>query len=307
MTSSDHRYPPMTCVTCPYMPVVCPWYAQDSRDRKWFPMTDEVSMPNASKSKRIRFVVGIAIVAAAGFTLIVLFAASPRVANAFTAGGTISLAGATVWLGIQTRDAVRINEREMDQNKDLLELTRQQADSATQSTRILADSSRPFVVPKSDGPIWVGVLNERWSVTFDLWNFGSSMALLEDGERRPKLILAHNGDHAAHGKADSVIIPKESGCKVSFSMDPKEVARAGGPVSRPNGTFIAAALDFWFSDSSKRTHYMVHAEFESDDSPDERFVTLLRLTNIEFSDPTVFGSSQISIGGVQIEASAEPH
>jgi len=267
-------------------------------------MTNDDSVRALSKPKRFRFVVGFAIVIAAGFTLILLFAASPRVANAFTAGGTISLAGATVWLGLQTRDAVRINEREMDQNKDLLVLTRQQADSATQSARILSESSRPFVVPQSDGPIWVGILNERWSITFQLWNYGSSMAILEVGDRRPRLIFARDGDHVAHGKTDSVIIPKESGVNLTFIINPKDVARAGGPVTRADGTYIAATLDFWFTDSSKNTHYMVHAEYDAEEVPDGRFVTQLRLSNIEFGNPTVFGSAQISLGGLRIETSA---
>jgi len=264
-------------------------------------MTDEVSTPTTRTPGTVRLAIAIAVVVGAGFIVILVFAASPRVANAFTAGGTISLAAATVWLGIKTRDAVLINEREMDQNKDLLGLTRQQADSATQSARILSESSRPFVVPQSDGPIWVFNVNERWSVTFPLWNHGSSMAILEGGDRRPKLLFALEGDHVAHGHANSVIIPKESAVNLSFSIDPKNVARHGGPVTRPDGTHIAAALDFWFTDSSKNTHYMVHAEFDAEDDPNGHFVTLLRLTNIEFGSPTVFGSGTISVEGVRIE------
>jgi hypothetical protein len=98
-----------------------------------------------------------------------------------------------------------------------------------------------------------------------------------------------------------VIIPKESGANLSFFIDPKEFARAGGPVTRPDGTYIAAALDYWFTDSSKNTHYMVHAEFDPEDVPDERFVTQLRLANIEFGDQPVFGSGNLSLGNLQIE------
>jgi hypothetical protein len=127
------------------------------------------------------------------------------------------------------------------------------------------------------------------------------MAILEDGDRRPKLLFAHGGDHVAVGKADSVIIPKESGVNLSFFIDPKNVGRAGGPITRPDGTYIAAALDFWFTDSSKNTHYLVHAEFDAEDVPDDRFVTQLRLSNIDFGDPTVFGSAQVTFGGLRIQ------
>jgi hypothetical protein len=127
------------------------------------------------------------------------------------------------------------------------------------------------------------------------------MAILEDGDRRPKLFFAHGGDHIGHGKADPVIIPKESGTTLSFFIDPQNVARAGSQVMRSDGTCIAAALDFWFTDSSKNTHYMVHAEFDSEDVPDERFVTQLRLSNIEFGDPTVFGLASVEVESLRIE------
>jgi len=28
LTNSHHRWPPLSRITCPYMPVVCPWYAR---------------------------------------------------------------------------------------------------------------------------------------------------------------------------------------------------------------------------------------------------------------------------------------
>ena len=239
---------------------------------------------------------------AAAAVLVLTFTTSSNVAGRFTAGATIVLAVATVWLGTQTRNAVRINEREMDQNRELLALTRQQADSAAQSARILSESSRPFVAPINEGPIWVGLVDERWSITVPLWNYGSSIAILETGDRRAKLLFARDGVHVARAKTDSVIIPKETRVDLSFSIDPKDVARAGGPVGRPDGTYIAASLEYWFTDSAKQTHYMVHAEFDAEDAPDGRFVTLLRLTNIEFGPPTVFGSASIAIGTVSIAA-----
>ena len=98
-----------------------------------------------------------------------------------------------------------------------------------------------------------------------------------------------------------MIIPKDSGINLSFSIDPKDVARSGGPVLRPDGNYIAAALDFWFTESTKNTHYMVHAEYDSEDDPNGHFVTLLRLTNVEFGAPTVFGSSSVAIENLQIE------
>ena len=220
--------------------------------------------------------------------LVLSFTTRINLAGRLTAWSSIVLAAATVWLGKQTRNAVRINQREMDQNMELLALTRQQADSATQSARILSESSRPFVTPINEGPIWVGLVNERWEITVPLWNYGSSIAILETGDRSATLMFARDGDHVARGRADSVIIPKETGVVLTFLIDPKVVARAGGPVRRPDGGYIAASLDYWFTDSAKQTQYMVHAEFDAEDAPDSRFVALLRLTNIEFGPPTVF-------------------
>ena len=231
---------------------------------------------------------------AVGAVLVLTFTTGSNVAGRFTV--------ATVWLGTQTRNAVRVNEREMDQNRELLALTRRQADSAAQSARILSESSRPFVAPINEGPIWVGLVNERWSITVPLCNYGSSVAILETDDRRAKLVIARDGDHVARAMTDSLIIPKETSVNLTFSIDPKDVARAGGPVMRPDGTYIAASLEYWFTDSAKHTHYMVHAEFDGEDAPDERFVTLLRLTNIEFGPPTVFATGAIEFGPVTVVA-----
>lgn len=222
--------------------------------------------------------------------LILNFTTNSDVAGRFTSGATIVLAVATVWLGSQTKNAVRINEREMDQNRELLALTRQQAESAAQSARILSESSRPFIAPVDQGPIWVGIENQRWIINVPLCNYGSSVAILELGDRRAKFIFARDGDHVARATTDSVVIPKESGVVLTFSIDPKDVSRAGSPVTRPDGTYIAAILEYWFTDSAKQTHYVVHAEYDAEDAPSGNFVTLLRLTNIEFGPPVVFAS-----------------
>jgi hypothetical protein len=182
----------------------------------------------------------------------------------------------------------------MDQNQELLQLSRDQANSAALSARVLSESSRPYVVPQIEGPIWVGLVRNLWTVTFSLWNHGSSIAILEMGTREPKLLLARDGDHVAFGKANSVIVPKETGINLSFSIDPSEVARAGGPVTRKDGSYIAASLDYWYTDSARQAHYSVHAEFDAEDDPDGRFVTLLRLTNVEFGPPTFFGSATVT-------------
>ena len=168
--------------------------------------------------------------------------------------------------------------------------------------RILAESNRPYVVVSGDEPTWVGIVNGRWTVTFNLLNYGSSIAILETGERRPKLLFARDGDHVAFGKANTVVMPRGGGVTLSFSIDPNDVARSrGGPVMRADGSYIAASLDFWFTDGAKNTHYMVHAEFDAEASPTESFVTLLRLTNVEFGPPTVFGTAQVTF---QMDVSA---
>ena len=196
-----------------------------------------------------------------------------------------TLAAATVWLGQQTRRAVEVNESEMTQNRELLTLTRQHADNAGLSTKILVESSRPFVALRQEAPL--GVVGDGadgpFSVSIPVHNYGASVAFIETGHHRPTATLARNGDRFALGTPDTVVIPKDTGAVIEFAF--VKVWRVGGPVMRPDGGYIALSLDFWFTDASKVTHYMVHAEFDAITNERGEFNGGLRLTNIEFGPP----------------------
>lgn len=248
-------------------------------------MTDETSPLGPRRTSKVRLVFGLSIVAAGTFIVIIVFATSTRVADAFTAAGTISLAVATVWLGQQTKRAVEVNEYEMAQNRELLSLTRQQAEAAERQTNILVESNRPFISLREGIPLGIIDNDERYKVELPLHNYGASVALIEMGNHLPSAILAKNGDRFSLGVPDTVVLPKDTNATIVFAFDKTKVARAGGPVARPDGSYIALSVDFWFTDVSKTTHYKVHAEFDPAPNTMRQFNGMLRLTNIEFGLP----------------------
>jgi hypothetical protein len=219
----------------------------------------------------------------AGLVTLLIFTVSPRIADAYTAAGTVALALATLWLGIQTRNAVQVNEREMDQNRELLALTRQQAETAEISTRIVVESNRPFVSIRQEQQLRVNELNGKYGARIPIHNYGASVALIEMGKHRPSAKLAKDGTRFSLGVPDTVVLPRDTSAYISFEFD--RVSQVGEPVMRPDRTYIAFSMDYWFSDVSKTTHYGVHAEFDLADESDSRFLGLLRLTNIEFGPP----------------------
>jgi len=246
-------------------------------------MTDERGASINRVPLRVEIAVGIVFVAV--FALLLIFAVSPRVAEAFTAAGTVSLAFATVWLADQTRKAVGVNEGEMAQNRELLVLTRKQAETAELSTKILVESNRPFVSIRQEQQLGIygSDTGGVFAVRMPLHNYGASVALIEMGNHRPSAILAKDGDRFAFGTPDTVVLPTATNAYITFEFE--EVSRAGGPVMRPDGTYIVLSLDFWFTDVSKTTHYSVHAEFDLVDNSSSQYNGGLRLTNIEFGPP----------------------
>jgi hypothetical protein len=233
---------------------------------------------------KIQLALAVALIA--GLVTLLIFTVSPRVADAYTAAGTVALAAATLWLGIQTRNAVQVNEREMDQNRELLALTRQQAETAQISTRILVESNRPFVSIRQEQQIRVNELDGKYGVRIPVHNYGASPALIEMAKYRPSAILAKGGDRYSLGIPDTVVLPTDTNAYINFEF--VEVARVGVPETRLDGTYIVLSIDFWFTDISRTTHYAVHAEFDlaeksGGQEPIQR--SLLRLTNIEFGLP----------------------
>ena len=77
------------------MPAVCPWYARDPYQRKTKSMSDDGITPTSRMSGKVQLAVAIYVVVVAGFIVILVVTASPRSANAFTAGDTISLDAST--------------------------------------------------------------------------------------------------------------------------------------------------------------------------------------------------------------------
>ena len=246
-------------------------------------MTDERGASTKRVPLRVELIVGICFVAV--FALLLIFAVSPRVAEAFTAAGTVSLAFATVWLADQTRKAVGVNEGEMAQNRELLVLTRKQAETAELSTKILVESNRPFVSIRQEQQLGMNESHTGgvFGVRIPVHNYGASVALIEMGNHRPSAILAKDGDRFALGTPDSVVLPTGTNAYITFEFD--KVSRVGGPVRRPDGSYIALSIDFWFTDVSKTTHYGVHAEFDLADNSTSQFNGVLRLTDMDFGPP----------------------
>jgi len=230
---------------------------------------------------RVQLIAGIGFVA--GFALLLIFAVSTRVAEAFTAAGTVSLAFATVWLADQTRKAVEVNESEMAQNRELLTLTRQQAQTAELSNKILVESNRPFISIRQEQQLRINEAGGKYGVRIPVHNYGASVALIEMGNHRPSAKLAQNGTRFSFGVPDTVVLPKDTNAYVDFEFD--KVSQIGEPVMRPDRTYIAFSMDFWFTDVSMTTHYGVHAEFDLTDVSNSVFIGSLRLTNIEFGPP----------------------
>ena len=173
----------------------------------------------------------------------------------------------------------------MAQNRELLSLTRQQAEDAELSTKILVESNRPFVSLGQGVPLGIIDADASFVVEIPVHNYGASVAFIEMGNHRPTAILARNGDRFSLGVPDTVVLPKDTDAIIAFTFDKATVSRAGGPVSRPDGSYIALSVDFWFTDVSKTTHYMVHAEFDPTPNVQRQFNGGLRLTNIEFGPP----------------------
>jgi hypothetical protein len=247
--------------------------------------TKEGSIATSTSSAKLLF--GITIAALTFCAIVLIFTTSSQISDRFTAAATILLALTTFWLGVQTREAVRVSEDEMRQNRQTLKLAQDQAKSAELSARILAESNRPFISMTQGTPIGIKDVDGFWQVDIPLNNYGASVAFLETGVRGPSAILARGGDHFMLGTPDTVVIPKDTGATVSFSAIQASPGRMGGPVMRPDGTFIALALDYWFMDASRETHYSVHAEFDAVEvtGMNSRFVAGLRLTKIDFGPP----------------------
>ena len=246
-------------------------------------MTDEREASTKRVPLRVGLIIGIGFVAE--FALLLAFAVSPRVAEAFTAAGTVSLAFATVWLADQTRKAVGVNESEMAQNRELLVLTRKQAETAELSTKILVESNRPFISIRQEQQLGINGSDASgvFGVRIPVHNYGASVALIEMGNHRPSAILAKNGDRFSLGTSDTVVLPTGTNAYITFEFD--KVSRVGEQVTRPDGTNIALTEEFWFTDVSKTTHYSVHAEFDLADNSSGQFNGVLRLTNIDFGPP----------------------
>src|SRR5665647_73665 len=93
----------------------------------------------------------------------------PEIADYCTAGATVALACATVWLGFKTKAVVQANGGEVLQGQQLLKDATRQANSAEVSakatgeqaditSRMFLENNRPFVTPDPDSEISIQAL-----------------------------------------------------------------------------------------------------------------------------------------------------
>jgi len=243
--------------------------------------------------------IGIVLIVVAGFIVILVFAVSPRVANAFTAAGTIALAAATVWLGLKTRDAVLVNEREMEQNREVLTITRQQADSADKTakaadeqvqltSRTLSLSSQPSVALEQGAPIWLAAENDDWVIVISLQNYGAGAAIVETRERLPKLKFFWEGEYEVFAMPESIVIPQGTSTSLTFRIAKSHTLRKGLPQTDESGNWTHATLEYWTMDISKDIHFRVFATFASKEHHAPPVVAVFTLRDIDFSPPSFF-------------------
>ena len=272
-------------------------------------MTNDIPSDTPTKIVKIPFKVYFALTVSlfSGLVVLFVFAVSPRVANAFTAAGTISLAAATVWLGIQTRDAVLVNEREMTLNREALSITRQQAESAELAaksadaqvqltSRALSLNSHPSVTLEQGVPITIVSLNDSWVVDVSLFNYGASAAIVETKERMPKLRFFWEGEYEVSATPESIVIPRGTSTKISFQVEKSESVRKGLPEIDGDGKWNHATLEFWTMDTSKEIHFGVLATFDVIEYHSIPTVARFTLADVDFDPPTLFAAANMVFG-----------
>jgi hypothetical protein len=272
-------------------------------------VTDQDPAPDSTPVQKLplRVYFAITIIIFAALVVLFVWTASPRVANAFTAAGTISLAVATVWLGLKTRDAVLVNEREMILNRETLSITRKQAENAELAaksadaqvqltSRALSLNSHPSVALEQGELITLVSVNETWVVVVSLFNYGAGAAIVETKEHLPKLRFFWDGEYEVSAMPESIVIPRGTGTKISFQVGKSGFVRRGLPETDEDGRWTHATLEYWTMDTSKEVHFRVLATFDSIEHHANPTVALFTLTDIDFDPPTVFATASVSFG-----------
>jgi len=231
---------------------------------------------------------------------VLIFVTSNPVGNHFTAGATVALAFATVWLGYQTREAVRANENEIDQNRELLSLTRKQADSAAiaaaaaqvqaeVSSKTFVASNRPFITLHPANSTFIEEFPDEIHVSFSLVNYGTGIALFERTAEPAKLTLYWNGSYLVEAFAESIVVPRDAYTVLSFVAQKSDVIRRGLPATRPDGSYTSALLEIRFLDTSQANRYQTIVSMETTTQTNyaSPIVAELKVRDIKFDGPVV--------------------
>jgi len=171
----------------------------------------------------------------------------------------------------------------MAQNKELLTLTRKQADSADLSALTLVEDSRPFVLPQQELSITIHDISGHWVVQISLWNYGNSVALLDPPpDRYPKLSLFRYDGYVIKANLDTIVIPKDTKSMSTFEANQWNAVRESQlPLGLGKETYYGAILEYWFTDSFSRNHYATKVFFTSEDTTSSSLesVAILKLVS----------------------------
>ena len=246
---------------------------------------------------------GLVLICLSTVVVIVLVLLSGKAwAERIVALATVLLASATVWLGLQTRAAVKVGADELEQNRKLLALTTEQAASAEKSadaatlqveltSRTLALSNQPFVSLRPDHRIMLQFRDDSWVVSVPVYNYGSSAAIVETNKDRfPRLKFSREGYFEITGQPGFIVIPRDTETSFLFERRKSHPDRNGPPEVNADGQWNVATLEYWVTDSSKETHYQIIATFHLQDDNSPPTVAEFILDDITIGGPTKFAS-----------------
>ena len=222
------------------------------------------------------------------------------IATSVTAVGTLGLAGATFWLGWQTRLAVHNSTRVIEQDQELLNATLRQANSAEVAAKAAVDqvsftsqmftaSTRPFLVPQADATVIIEDFGDVLRVEFNLWNYGTGMAVFGDPLEAPQLKLFWNGSCALTRMPESLIVPPNSGDRIIFEVNKSELGPHVSPSTTVDGALTRAVFETWYFDASLSIRYFLRVTYQTEDGAElvAPAVAQLRQADVEFHGPTI--------------------
>jgi hypothetical protein len=237
-------------------------------------MTDET--PAATPEQKRRALLAFALVVLIALE-VVIFATASKFANHFTAGATVALAFATVFLAMKTQDVVKANEREVAQGQELLAAALRQAASAEVSakaareqaeytSKILLAGNKPLVTLDPNRIIQIDERDDEIRVQVSLLNVGSGVAVFDSKRRPPMLALNWNGEYVKYEVPNVMVLPKDTPVWVDFVIAKADFIRKGPPVAGVDGNLPpSASMNIWYTDAAETYEYRTAVNMEATD------------------------------------------